>query len=579
MKLLRGILSLVLSTVMATAPVLAQVNPGTSPLSIPKGGIGTPTPHGSLVGTGGSAAWKVIPDCQDAAGNHLNYTQSSDAYSCGNSGGGGGVLNIAFSINKALTPQTVTAGVYNTVTWSTAAFNVGGGTFASNKWTAPATGYIYMNATIWCSSNCLNTPNTGNPINLIKIIKNGVCGVSGTDVFAGTGGPGLGGGPNEGQAQANGVEFATIGDQYSVCYYADTSGGSPTIDGNPAHTHWSGGYVNSGIPLPTGTLTLASTGITGGTSGRVLFDNAGALGEYAISGSGSVAMTQSPAFTTPDLGTPSALVATNATGTAAGLTAGTFSAGSASNLNAGTLPAARTNGHMNGTATNDNAAAGEVGEFVNAYATNTGGTVTISNASPGIITQAAHGYSTASPVNFTTTGGLPTGLSVGTNYWVCGGATLLAGSYAVATSIDNAIAGTCVNTSSAGSGTHTAVGNVILTSGAVNNITGFSLTAGDWEVTASFPVFPGAGTTTSLVSGNIVTTPGALGSLAATGSGAIRLDGWQGLSSSAAIPPPAFTVGTRFSLSATTKIYSTLFPTFVSGANAGYGFLRARRVR
>lgn len=35
----------------------------------------------------------------------------------------------------------------------------------------------------------------------------------------------------------------------------------------------------------------------------------------------------------------------------------------ASNISSGTLPAARTNGHQNGTATNDNAAAGEVGEY------------------------------------------------------------------------------------------------------------------------------------------------------------------------------------------------------------------------
>lgn len=42
-----------------------------------------------------------------------------------------------------------------------------------------------------------------------------------------------------------------------------------------------------------------------------------------------------------DLGTPSAGVVTNLTGTAAGLTAGTFTAGSATNLTSGTLPAVR----------------------------------------------------------------------------------------------------------------------------------------------------------------------------------------------------------------------------------------------
>ena len=61
-------------------------------------------------------------------------------------------------------------------------------------------------------------------------------------------------------------------------------------------------------------LTIGTTTITSGTTTRVLFDNAGVLGEYTISGSGNVAMTTSPTFTTPSLGTPSAVVLTNATG-------------------------------------------------------------------------------------------------------------------------------------------------------------------------------------------------------------------------------------------------------------------------
>ncbi len=61
------------------------------------------------------------------------------------------------------------------------------------------------------------------------------------------------------------------------------------------------------------TVTAAATGITvgtttvgGGTTTRVLFNNAGTLGEYVISGTGSVAMTTSPAFTTPSLGVATA---------------------------------------------------------------------------------------------------------------------------------------------------------------------------------------------------------------------------------------------------------------------------------
>lgn len=63
-----------------------------------------------------------------------------------------------------------------------------------------------------------------------------------------------------------------------------------------------------------GGLTIGTSTITSGTDTRVLFDDNGILGEYAISGTGSVAMTTNPTFTTPDLGTPSAVVLTNATG-------------------------------------------------------------------------------------------------------------------------------------------------------------------------------------------------------------------------------------------------------------------------
>ena len=75
-------------------------------------------------------------------------------------------------------------------------------------------------------------------------------------------------------------------------------------------------------PAGSGGLTIGITSIASGTNTRVLYDNAGTLGEYAISGTGSVAMTNSPTFTTPALGTPSSGVATNLTGTASGLTAG-----------------------------------------------------------------------------------------------------------------------------------------------------------------------------------------------------------------------------------------------------------------
>lgn len=45
-------------------------------------------------------------------------------------------------------------------------------------------------------------------------------------------------------------------------------------------------------------LTVGTTTITGGTSGRVMYNNAGVVGEYAVTGTGSVVLSNAPAFTT-----------------------------------------------------------------------------------------------------------------------------------------------------------------------------------------------------------------------------------------------------------------------------------------
>ncbi len=62
-------------------------------------------------------------------------------------------------------------------------------------------------------------------------------------------------------------------------------------------------------------LIIGSTAITSGTTTRILYDNAGTLGEYTITGTGTVvAMQTSPNFTTPVLGTPTSGTLTNCTG-------------------------------------------------------------------------------------------------------------------------------------------------------------------------------------------------------------------------------------------------------------------------
>lgn len=74
-----------------------------------------------------------------------------------------------------------------------------------------------------------------------------------------------------------------------------------------------GGTLNA-TGTPSANIVVGSTTITGGTDGKVLFDNNGVFDEYSITGSGSVVLSTSPSLTTPDLGTPSAVTLTNGTG-------------------------------------------------------------------------------------------------------------------------------------------------------------------------------------------------------------------------------------------------------------------------
>lgn len=78
------------------------------------------------------------------------------------------------------------------------------------------------------------------------------------------------------------------------------------------------------------------------------------------------------------------------------------------------------------------------------------GTCTATIASPGVFTKTAHGYVAGDRVHFTTTGGLPSGLSTNTDYYVIA-AGLTANAFEVALSPG----GVAVNTSGSQSGVHT----------------------------------------------------------------------------------------------------------------------------
>ncbi len=88
---------------------------------------------------------------------------------------------------------------------------------------------------------------------------------------------------------------------------------------------------------------------------------------------------------------------------------------------------------------------------------NTYGTFT--SATTDISTMVDHGFgasgSIAGPVRVSTSGTLPTGLAVSTNYWVFTLAANFRDTFSFATTEANARAGTAINITGAGSGTHT----------------------------------------------------------------------------------------------------------------------------
>lgn len=82
--------------------------------------------------------------------------------------------------------------------------------------------------------------------------------------------------------------------------------------------------------------------------------------------------------------------------------------------------------------------------------TTVAGTATISNATPGVVTM-TNTAAAGDKVSFTTTGALPAGLTVGTQYYV-----IAAGLSGSQFELSATLGGSAINTSSAGSGTHTA---------------------------------------------------------------------------------------------------------------------------
>lgn len=227
---------------------------------------------------------------------------------------------------------------------------------------------------------------------------------------------------------------------------------------------------------------------------------------------------------------------------------------------------------IRGTGTNDSAAAGFVGEYKECIGFVANATVTISNASPAVITDTGHGMSIAQVFNLTTTGGLPTGLSTGTNYFVSS-AGYATNSYQVAPTVADAIAGTnSINTSSAGSGVHTRLNNATLTTVTNQDVAGFSLTAGDWDVSGLMRFTFGATTTVNSIIAWADSTSATQPSIAYQTMRADSALAYVNANSLVLVPR-------RFLLSASTNIFMSARANFGTSTCNAVGWIRARRMR
>jgi hypothetical protein len=105
-------------------------------------------------------------------------------------------------------------------------------------------------------------------------------------------------------ANASSANLVTVQSGNNSAAWSMTLPTSAGTNGYLLQTDGSG--VTSWVTPPATGLTVGSTAISGGTSGRILYDNAGTLGEKTVTGTGDVVLATSPTLVTPTLGVASA---------------------------------------------------------------------------------------------------------------------------------------------------------------------------------------------------------------------------------------------------------------------------------
>ena len=261
-----------------------------SPIGISYGGTGltsTPTNGQLLIGNGTGYTLSTI-----SAGAGITVTNTSGGISIAVSGGSTGTVT-SVEVSGGTTGLTTSGGPIT----SSGTITLAGTLAVANGGTGVTTSTGSGN-NVLSTSPTLVTPILGTPTSATLTNATGLpltTGVTGT-LAATNGGTGLN-------------TYAT-GD---IIYASATNTLSKLVAGT-------NGYVlklAGGVPTwqaASAALVVGTSTVTGGSSGQILYDNSGVIGEKATTGSGNVVLATSPTLVTPVLGTPTSVTLTNATG-------------------------------------------------------------------------------------------------------------------------------------------------------------------------------------------------------------------------------------------------------------------------